>query len=250
MDKGSGAKSFENFQRYIDGVEKFRRYKDRRIKQDFVDAETYLSKAVEDNPQYTKAHYYLGTLYRWRADYQQANKQLAEEVKEEEVKMYEHKAQETYNMLTLHYSPDVQALGHFGLGLLSYRNYQREKRMSPGMDPTASPSHPTLREANQHFKQAMQRAPELYFARAGHALVYKAMGCNRRSIKEFQRARQSVEDQASTAWIDGQIQALNNTLNKQERRAKQAIQSTRDRESRWSRLLAAFSWSSDRKGCS
>jgi Tfp pilus assembly major pilin PilA len=118
------------------------------------------------------------------------------------------------------------------------------------MDPTASPSHPTLREANQHFKQAMQRAPELYFARAGHALVYKAMGCNRRSIKEFQRARQSVEDQASTAWIDGQIQALNKTLNKQERRAKQAIQSTRDRESRWSRLLAAFSWSSDRKGCS
>jgi hypothetical protein len=51
MDKGSGAKSFENFQRYIDGVEKFRRYKDRRIEQDFVDAETYLSKAVEDNPQ-------------------------------------------------------------------------------------------------------------------------------------------------------------------------------------------------------
>jgi hypothetical protein len=51
MDKGSGAKSFENFQLYIDGVEKFRWYKDRRIEQDFVDAETYLSKAVEDNPQ-------------------------------------------------------------------------------------------------------------------------------------------------------------------------------------------------------
>jgi hypothetical protein len=33
-------------------------------------------------------------------------------------------------MLILHYSPDVQALGHFGLGLLSYRNERDRFKLS------------------------------------------------------------------------------------------------------------------------
>jgi len=174
-----------------------------------------------------KAHYYLGTLYSWRANYEKANRRMTEK--------YENKAREKYDMLTSQDSPDVQALGHFGLGLLAYRHYQREKPVSP--------SDLELRKADQHFKEAM---PQLPFARTGHALVYKEMGCSPRAIREFQRARRSVEGQSNISWIDEQIKALNT----QERRAKQAMQKARDGESRWSRLLAVFSWSSAQKGCS
>jgi hypothetical protein len=55
MGKGSGANSLENFQSYINGVEKFRRYKDVRREEDFHDAETQFSAAIKHNPQYVKA---------------------------------------------------------------------------------------------------------------------------------------------------------------------------------------------------
>ena len=227
MGRGNEAKSIENFQSYIDGVEKFRRYKDRGIQQDFDEAKTHLAATIADNPQYMKAHYYLGTLYSWRANYDKANMRMTEK--------YENKASKKYDMLTSQESPDVRALGHFGLGLLAYRHYQREKPVSP--------SDLELRKADQDFKEAMQQLP---FARTGHALVYKEMGCSHRAISEFQRARRSVEGQSSISWIDEQIKALN----EQERRAKQAMQKARDGESRWSRLLAVFNWSSAQKGCS
>ena len=83
MGKGSGANSLENFQSYINGVEGFRRYKDMRLEQDFHDAETHFSTAIKNNPQYVKAHYYLGTLYGWRANYEEINMQLAEDYEKE-----------------------------------------------------------------------------------------------------------------------------------------------------------------------
>ncbi len=237
MGKGSGANSLENFQSYIDGVERFRRYKDMRREQDFHDAETHFSAAIKNNPQYVKAHYYLGTLYGWRANYEETNRQLAEE--------YEQRAREQYDMIQLNASPEEQALAHFGLGLLAYRHYGREKRVSAGKHDTRSLSTLKLREADQHFKEAMRLEPKLHFARTGHALVYKEMGCIHLAIREFERARREVEDKSSAAWIEKQI----TTLKEREQRAQQAMQKARAGESRWSRLLAVFSRSSEQKGC-
>jgi hypothetical protein len=237
MGKGSSANSVENFQSYINGVEKFRRYKDMRLEQDFHEAEMQLSAAIKNNPEYVKAHYYLGTLYSWRANYEETNTQLVED--------YEQKAREQYNMIQVRVSPEEQALGHFGLGLLAYRHYGREKRLSSRQHDTISPSNLKLREADQHFKEAMRLQPKLNFARTGHALVYKEMGCIRLAIREFERARQKVEDKSSLLWIEKQIE----TLKEREQRAKQAMEKERAGKSRWPRLLAVFSWSSEQKGC-
>jgi hypothetical protein len=124
MGKGNGANSLENFRSYINGVEKFRRYKDMRGVEDFDDAERQFTAAIKHNPQYVKAHYYLGTLYGWRANYEDTDMQLAE--------YYEQKAREQYDMIQVNAAPGEQALGNFGLGLLAYRHYGREKRLSSG----------------------------------------------------------------------------------------------------------------------
>jgi tetratricopeptide (TPR) repeat protein len=158
---------------------------------------------------------------------------------------YEQKAREQYDMIQVNAAPEEQALGHFGLGLLAYRHYGREKRLSSGKHDARSPSNLKLREAGQHFKEAMRLDPKLHFARSGHALVYREMGCIRRAIKEFERARREVEDKSSIAWIEKQI----TTLKDRDQRAKQAMQKTRAGESRWARLLAVFSWSPTQKGC-
>jgi hypothetical protein len=158
---------------------------------------------------------------------------------------YEQRAREQYDMIQVNTSPEEQALGLFGLGLLAYRHYGREKRMILGKHDARRPSDLKLREADQHFKEAMQLGPKLHFARTGHALVYKELGCTRLAIREFERARREVEDKSSIAWIEKQI----TTLKDRQQRAKQAMQKARAGESRWSRLLAVFSWSSAQKGC-
>jgi tetratricopeptide (TPR) repeat protein len=237
MGKGNGANSLENFQSYINGVEKFRRYKDMRGVEDFDDAERQFTAAIKHNPQYVKAHYYLGTLYGWRANYDDTDMQLEE--------YYEQKAREQYDMIQVNAAPEEQALGNFGLGLLVYRHYGREKRLSSGKHGARSPSDLKLREADQHFKEAMRLDPKLHFARTGHTLVYKEMSCIRRAIKEFERARREAEDKSSIAWIEKQI----TTLKDREQRAKQAMQKAPAGESRWSRLRAVFSWSSEQNGC-
>jgi len=201
MGKGKGADSLENFQQYIDGVEKFRRYKDMRADQDFWDAEQHLSTAIAEHPGYVKAHYYLATLYSWRAVREEVNSQLAGE--------YEQKARRKYEILTsLQQSDETQALGHFGLGLLAYRHYRREQRINPRQPETASLSDPTLEEADRHFTAAIDLDSTLYFARTGRARVYEAQGCIEQAIREFQQARQSAKDQSSQSWIDEQIEAL------------------------------------------
>ena len=201
MGKGKGADSLENFQQYIDGVEKFRRYKDMRAEQDFKNAEQHLSTAIAEHPGYVKAHYYLGTLYSWRAFREEVDRELAGE--------YEQKAREKYEMLTLRQQSDeTQALGHFGLGLLAYRHYRREQRINPRQPDTASLADPTLEEADRHFTAAIALDPTLYFARTGRARVYKAQGCIEQAIREFQQARQRAKDQSSQSWIDEQIEEL------------------------------------------
>ena len=201
MGKGKGADSLENFQKYIDGVEKFRWYKDIHAEQDFWDAEQHLSAAIAKHPGYIKAHYYLGTLYSWRAFREEVDSQLAGE--------YEQKAQGKYELLTSpQQSDETRALGHFGLGLLAYRQYRREKRLNPRQPETASLSDPAMEEADRHFTEAIDLDSTLYFARTGRARVYKAQGCIEQAIREFQQARQSAKDLSSQSWIDEQIEAL------------------------------------------
>jgi tetratricopeptide (TPR) repeat protein len=239
MGKGKGADSPENFQQYIDGVEKFRRYKDTRADQDFRDAEKHLSTAIAENPEYVKAHYYLGTLYNWRAKYQKVNRQLTGE--------YEQKARETYDVLTAREQPaEAQALGHFGLGLLAYRHYQRKAPVSLERPACTSPSDPHLDMADRHFIAAITLDPTLYFARTGRARIYKERGCIEQAIREFQQARERVQDKSSRSWIDKQIKALQEPHH----RARQAIPPGDTVENRRSWLLAGFRGSAAPSGCS
>ena len=150
---------------------------------------------------YIKAHYYLGTLYSWRAFREEVDRELAGE--------YEQKAQGKYELLTSpQQSDETQALGHFGLGLLAYRHYRREQRLNPRQPETASLADPTLEKADRHFTEAIDLDSTLYFARTGRARVYKAQGCIEQAIREFQQARQRAKDQSSQSWIDEQIEAL------------------------------------------
>jgi tetratricopeptide (TPR) repeat protein len=201
LGKGKGADSPENFQQYIDGVELFRRYKDTRADQDFRDAEEQLSKAIAANPEYGKAQYYLGTLYSWGAKHHKANRLLAQE--------YEQKARDIYTVLTAPAQPDeAQALGHFGLGLLASRRYQRTTPMSLVKPACTSPSNPDLQAAEGHFTAAIDLDPTLHFARTGRARVYKERGCIELAITAYRQARERVQDASSRAWIDKQIKAL------------------------------------------
>jgi hypothetical protein len=69
---------------------------------------------------------------------------------------YEHRAREQYEMTQVNTALEEQALGQFGLGLLAYRHYGREKRMSSGKHDARSRSDLKLREADRHFKEAMR----------------------------------------------------------------------------------------------
>jgi tetratricopeptide (TPR) repeat protein len=213
--EGIEANSLQNFQDFIEGVELFRQYKDKKYEV-FDTAEQMLSRAVEQNPGYARAHFFLGNLYSWRAHYEQDA---------EGARTYEERAKSAYEETGrgATTNPDeARALKNFGMGLIDYRHYLKVKKNHL---PHTEQVYKRLEEAGQAFTAAWEQVHAFYFARTGRALVYKAKakllhqagektgtaGCLNEAITEFQYAKDTaanLKDIDSVKWIDKQLLAL------------------------------------------
>src|SRR5919109_2044849 len=207
--EGVEANSLQNFKDFIQGVDSFREYKDKKYEA-FGKAESLLSKAIKKNPAYARAHFYLGNLYSWRAYYE-------EEYEDVEL-TYEQKARDMYSLTAMRNTSkphESVAMSKFGLGLLDYRRYRKVKEQGKPLD------EQLLASADQAFTESLEEDQEFYLARTGNALIYKEKaellnnqgkkgreGYLKRAIEEFQYAKAiaaSLKDMDSVKWLDRQI---------------------------------------------
>jgi hypothetical protein len=211
--EGVEANSLQNFKDFIQGVDSFREYKDKKYEA-FGKAESLLSKAIEKNPAYARAHFYLGNLYSWRAYYEKDDEGVE--------RMYEQKAKDMYNLTALKNTlkpHEASAMSKFGVGLLDYRRYRKAKDQGKPLDDQL------LTSANKAFTASWKEDQEFYLARTGNALIYKEKsellntpenkkereGYLNRAIEEFQYAKTvaaSLKDTDSVKWLDRQILEL------------------------------------------
>jgi Double zinc ribbon len=216
--EGIEANSLGNFKNLIEGVERFRQYKDlRRHDQElFFNAAAPLWRATQENTHYARAYFFLGNLYSWRAYY---------EADEYFQGLYEELAREQYERAGTEATanpPEAKALRHFGIGLVDYRRYLKAKARGSAL--TEQP-YQTLEGARQAFTAAWEQDPTFYFARTGRALVYKEKAafwngvndpqgeesCLNHALSEFQQARNTaagLKDTDSVRWIEKQILEL------------------------------------------
>jgi tetratricopeptide (TPR) repeat protein len=234
--EGIEASSLENFKDFIEGVDLFRQYKDKNYNA-FDTAEQALSRAVEQNAGYARAHFFLGNLYSWRAHYEQ-DADGARTFEEWAKSEYE----KTGRGATT--NPDeARALRNFGIGLIDYRHYLKVKKNHLS---SMQQVYKRLEDAGKAFTAAWEQDHAFYFARTGRALVYKekanllnqagektgTAGCLNYAIREFQYAKDAaadLKDMDSVKWIDKQMLALE--LEKQ---------GVRDTEDRGSQFLVVF----------
>jgi hypothetical protein len=211
--EGVEANSLQNFKDFIQGVEAFREYKDKKYEA-FGKAESLLSKAIEKNPTYARAYFYLGNLYSWRAYYEKDDEGIE--------RMYEQKARDMYNATAIRNTSKPResvAMSKFGLGLLDYRHYRKMKGQGKPLD-----EH-LLTSANKAFTASWEEDRGFYLARTGNALVYKEKAeilkrpentkeresYLKRAIQEFQYAKAvaaNLKDADSVKWLDRQILEL------------------------------------------
>jgi hypothetical protein len=211
--EGVEANSLQNFKDFIQGVDAFREYKDKKYEA-FGKAESLLSKAIEKNPVYARAHFYLGNLYSWRAYYEK-NDECIE-------RTYEQKARCMYGLTAKRNTSkphEAGAMSKFGVGLLDYRRYRKAKDQGKSLDDQL------LKSANEAFAASWKEDQEFYLARTGIALIYKeeAELLNtpedkkkrevylNRAIEEFQYAKAvaaNLKDADSVKWLDRQILEL------------------------------------------
>jgi tetratricopeptide (TPR) repeat protein len=203
------ANSLKNFKCYIRGVELFRQYKDKQ--KSFDEAESTLLNVVYNNKASARGYFYLGNLYNWRSYY---------EANEKDEDYYRERAKEMYGITSKKAttnSVEALALSEFGMGLIYYRHYSKEKKN--GKDPDTD----LLDKADTHFTDSYQKDKKFYFSRTGKALVYKARSEITKikikerkryiddAIEEFQYAKeisQDLKDIDSVKWLDRQIRDL------------------------------------------
>jgi hypothetical protein len=239
------ANSLENFKNFIEGVDHFRTYKDNKKHDEtvFKKAEKLISeKVIQENEKFARAHFYLGNLYSWRANYAHTEKDYN---KRDE---YEKKAKEQYekagNGIAIKPS-EAMAYKYFGIGLVDYRHY----RNLNNSDKMKIENRKLLEAADQNFQKAWEGDKEFYFAKSGSALLYteEAMllkahlkklteqklnsnepirelreqetyldeavkACLKKAIAEFQSSREAASKSNhidSLKWIDKKILDLN-----------------------------------------
>jgi hypothetical protein len=247
-----GTRSYYSFRDYIDGVDAFRKYKDTHSLDVFTAAEGKLQAAVKNDEQYARAHYFLGTLYSWRAYYGDAGHGTEVDYEEAAMKAY----RQTERSYSAH-PREAKALAHFGFGLVAYRRYLKEKRAAEN---SMTPDHEmrglarsSLDEADRQYGHASDLDPAFYFARAGRALIYQERGWTSRAIEEFHNAKAAAGDRASTDWIGERIARLQERENAHEKELQalrvqiqgamnRAPAPALPRENSRPRLLAVFSW--------
>jgi hypothetical protein len=203
------ANSLKNFKCYIRGVELFRQYKDKQ--KSFGEAENTLLNVIHNNKASARGHFYLGNLYNWRSYY---------ENNEKDENYYRDRAKQMYEItgkkVTTN-SVEALALSEFGMGLIYYRQYSKEKKNGK------APDTKLLDKAYTHFTNSYQKDKKFYFSRTGNALVKKTkaeiteIDTEERkryiddAIKEFEYAKeisQDLKDIDSVKWLDRQIRDL------------------------------------------
>jgi hypothetical protein len=210
--EGVEANSLQNFKDFIQGIDSFREYKDKKYEA-FDKAESSLSEATKKNSAYARAYFYLGNLYSWRAYY---------EKDEDDEHICEQKARYMYNLTAMKNTlkpHEAGAMSKFGMGLLDYRRYRKAKEQRKPLDVQL------LASANKAFTASWKEDQEFYLARTGNALVYKEEaerlkepekkkereGYLNRAIEGFQYAKAvaaDLKDADSVKWLDRQILEL------------------------------------------
>jgi transcriptional regulator with XRE-family HTH domain len=168
---------------------------------------------IQQNDVYARAYFYLGNLYSWRAYYEE------DEGKE---RIFQAHARDMYTQTAQKSTlrpQESDALSHFGLGLVHYRQYMKTKKQN------RNPDIQLLKHAHQAFTTAWEKDKSFYFVRTARALVYKQrtellkeqkeqkqreQHINH-AIQEFQYAKAiaaDLKDTESLKWIDRQILEL------------------------------------------
>ena len=210
--EGVEAESFATFKHFIEGVDLFRQYKQSRGKnlEVFHQAETVLADAITKQPEYARAHFYLGNLYSWRAFYADLGSDTEQQ--------YETAARTAYATVATGYTykpEEAIALSQFGQGLVLFRHYKKRKKQMPMPGGAA---YTQLVAAHKAFTIAVNQAPEFYFARTGRAQIYEEISaalqgpgeqkgkrdCLRHAREEFRVAKKTADklkDTDSIKWI-------------------------------------------------
>jgi hypothetical protein len=262
-----GTSSFYSFQYYIDGIEFFRRYKDTHDENYFFTAEQKLLAAIKEHPGYVKAHFFLGSLYSWRFFYEQFDVEM--------MSTYAKSSTDAFERIETLYIPHEhksKALASYGLGLLAYRRYLKEKQRNDDTnklyEQESDNSDLWLNEAEMFYTKALIINPNLYFARAGRALIYQERRCFDHAIQELQESsrharaeeKRLAKNKKNKEWIERQIDQIQGQKKREaeephEIGAKVQNTNSPSKEGNFnkrniiSRLLATFSWSSSQEAC-
>jgi hypothetical protein len=239
---GIEANSLESFKGFIEGVDLFRQYKDKRCSDYFFKAKSYLSKAIDIDKKYAKAHFYLGNLYNWRAYFAAPESEDEKYYREEAINHYR-EAGRGYTVNPY----EVESFMNFGMGLVYHRAYSKMKEIyQEHVLDKLSELNWYLTKADESYTKVTNQDQDFYFAKTGRGLIYKEKdylgskgfnGINNHELyihcamEELRHARYIAEDRKdkeSLRWLDRNLHDLKRKL--------------RDRKSIWPWLQEALSW--------
>jgi hypothetical protein len=220
----------------MEGIDAFRHYKDTKDSAYFYKAETSLHKAIQGNPRYVKAHFYLGTLYNWMA--------LYTDLGSDQENGYRQKSLDEYKKVADGYSAkncnpekicESDSLSYFGTGLVHYRLAVKIRRdyfskSQFNIDDDFSKVDISIRnhieEALKNFKEAWRKNDTYHFALTGSALSHEEkayiLSIEKKDKKEIadelekalrkclkaKKIALKQKDQNSLQWIGNKIHEL------------------------------------------
>jgi hypothetical protein len=262
-----GTNSYYSFQYYIEGIELFRRYKDTHDESYFSGAERNLLAAIRENPEYVRAHFFLGSLYSWRFYYERNNQEIFHEFLQNSTKIFQD-MENLYPSRT-HVS---KVLANYGLGLIAHRRYIKEKQENKGRyilyEEEREDLEAWLDKAESFYTKALNIDQKFYHARTARALVSKERNNLDHAVQELQKStrQQRVEEEcrkrskSKKDWAQKQIDQLQKQKKRMEEeqhevgvRGQETISRNMeedfDKRNIIFRLLAIFSWSSSQEAC-
>jgi hypothetical protein len=152
----------------IEGVALFRQYKDTDQPEAFDKAERYLVKVTKDDKKYTRAHFYLGNLYNWRAYFAPLESEDEQHYREKAMRHYEEAG---YGYAVNPY--EAESFMNFGMGLVYHRAYYKiRNRYQERFMEKLPELHTLLIKAHNYYTRVANQDEDFYFARTGRALIY------------------------------------------------------------------------------
>jgi hypothetical protein len=237
--------SLDSFRNFVEGVALFRRYKDKKMYTDFVNAETYFLKAIGIDEKYARAYFYLGNLYNWRAHFADLESQDEKCYREEATKYYK-KAGDGYAANPY----EAKSFMNFGMGLVYHRAYSKRKdQYQERIADKLSELNEYLTKAHEYYTKVTGQEQNFYFAQTGRGLIYKEkadlssedpqeintskvyMHCAVQELRHAKYIAVDRKDKESLRWLDRHLHDL-------ERKS-------RDHNSNGLRLQAILYWIPD-----